>query len=283
MGPEPLPPNARAALAPPAARLLDELRRVRKDPSDAEAVHDGRVAGRRLLAGAELWLAKGPGREKLRARLEKCVRKLGKVRNLDVSIAFLKDGPAEDASARRELARKLKREAKLERKKLARWLERRRVERLKSALSKALAESKEDAPRPVPGALGTRLRRILRMAGQGSPMDDPPRAHALRQEIRLLRYQQESIRALYSAADDEALARVFVRLQEAAGEWHDRFVIDREASSLGPKSRLRAGLVALRRRLAAEMRERSTQFEAALAELERMRPILTGSRRGTSR
>lgn len=281
--PQTLPPNARAALAPPAARLLDELRRVRKNPSDDEAVHDARVAGRRLLAGTELWLEAGTCRGKLQKRLEKCVRRLGRVRNLDVSIAFLKDGPAEDASARKALARKLKREAKLERKRLAGWLERRRVERLKSALSKALAASKEDAPRPAPARLETRLRKILRLASRGKPMDDPPRAHELRQEIRFLRYQQESIRALYSADDDGALAQMFVRLQEAAGEWHDRFVIDRQAAAMGPKPRLQSALKALRIRLAAEMRERSAQFEEALEELARLRPVLTGARRGKSR
>lgn len=278
-----LPETPRAALTPVAARLLAELRRVGRDPADADAVHDARVAGRRLFAGTELWLEPGKAQEKLRARVERCVKRLGRVRNLDVAAEFLREGPAGDAAARKALARRFRRKAVVERARLGEWLGPGRIKRLKVALARVLAGAREDARAPAKSSLGPRLRRVLSLARTGRAMDDPARAHELRREIRVLRYQQESIAALYPAAQAASLAGLFVRLQDAAGEWHDRFVIDRAAARLEKKPKFRGKVGVLRARLAAEMKERAAAFESSLAELVGLKDVLAGKGRRGSR
>lgn len=277
------PETPRAALTPAAARLLAELRRVGRDPADADAVHDARVAGRRLFAGTELWLDPGKAREKLRSRLERCVKRLGRVRNLDVVAEFLRAGPAKDAEARKALVRRFRKKAVVERARLGEWLGPGRIKRLKLALARVLAGAREGARAPAKPSLGPRLRRVLRLARAGRPMDDPARAHELRREIRILRYQQESIAALYPPEQAASLAGLFVRLQDAAGEWHDRYGIDRAAARLEKKPKFRGKMGALRRRLAAEMKERAACFETLLAELVGLKDVLAGAGRRGSR
>ncbi|MEK7466283.1 MAG: CHAD domain-containing protein [Planctomycetota bacterium] len=274
-----IPPSPRAALAPAAARLLEELRKIRKDPADVEAIHDARVAARRLAAASEIWLETGKPREKLRGRLEKCVRRLGRVRNADVAAAFLAGGTDEESPARQALTKELRRESKSRRKKLAEWLTAGRVKRVKAALSKALSEARGDAEPPGPGALDRTLRAILRLPRRAAPMADPREAHELRREIRNLRYQQESIAPAYTEFDAEALRDVFMRLQDSAGGWHDRYQIDRLAAALQRRPKLRIAAGALRRRLAGEMRADTERFLEAMAELVRLKTVLLGKSR----
>ncbi|MCC6738863.1 MAG: CHAD domain-containing protein [Planctomycetia bacterium] len=265
----------RAALTPHASRLLSELRGVMKDPSDADAVHDARVSARRLLAALEIRLPESEAGEELRGRLDKCVRRLGRVRNLDVAERFLRRGPAAEAAARRALAEKLRRQAKKARRRLGSWLTPGRIRRVKEAVARALAGPA--APEPGRISLAPRLGAVMRLAAQGRPMDDPERAHELRRQIRFLRYQQESIAGCYPAAADAAFRAMFVRLQDAAGEWHDRFAIDRAAVRFARKRGGVKGLAALRRRLAVEMRARATRFERELAGLLRRSSELAGT------
>jgi CHAD domain-containing protein len=273
--PRDLPQTPQAALAPFAARLLAELRRARKDPSKVEAIHDARVAARRLAAAAELWLEAGASRDRLRVRLEKCVRRLGRVRNADVALEFLEKGPEGEAPARRALSKKVRRELKAQRRRLGRWLTGDRVKRIKGAMSRALSEAGEGGP-PGPAALGRRFRAILRLPGTTAPMADPKQAHELRRQIRQLRYQHESIAAAYPELDRATLLDVFIRLQDAAGGWHDRFQVDCLAASLERKAKLKASAASLRSRLRAEMKEHAARFAEAFADLVRLKPVLLG-------
>lgn len=265
----------RAALTPAAARLLACLRRVAADPADTDAVHDARVAARRLLAAAEIRLPESKAREKLRERLEKSVRRLGRVRNLDVAGEFLRKGPAADAAARKALAAKLRRQAEKARRRLGAWLTPGRIRRVKEAVARALAGPA--GPEPARGSLLPRLGNVVRLAARGRPMDDPERAHELRRQIRFLRYQQESIPGCYTRAADAAFRAMFVRLQDAAGEWHDRFTIDRAAAKFARRRGRIPGMEALRRRLAAEMRARAARFGRELAGLLRRADALAGT------
>ncbi|MCE9583162.1 MAG: CHAD domain-containing protein [Planctomycetes bacterium] len=274
-----LPANPRVALAPVAARLLAELRKVRKDLADDEAVHDARVAARRLAAIGELWLAAGATRDKLERRLEKCVRRLGRVRNLDVAIELLREGPPEDAGARRMLEKRARRKRREERARLRGWLTPGRLKRIKSALVAAVTGSSTASKAPTPAALAPRLRSVLGLAGHGRPMDDAARAHELRREIRVLRYQQQAISACYPLPEDRALQALFVRLQDAAGGWHDRFQLNRLAEKAAAKMGDAAQLAEFRRRLATEMLTLAGKFETALADLVGLGPILAGRAR----
>src|SRR5206468_11851049 len=65
------PPAPKAILEPRVARLLANLRKVQKDPSDEEAIHDVRVAARRLLVAGDLWAPLASRWERVRSRLGK--------------------------------------------------------------------------------------------------------------------------------------------------------------------------------------------------------------------
>ncbi|KAF0246807.1 MAG: hypothetical protein FD180_337 [Planctomycetota bacterium] len=271
-----LPPGPRAALAPLAARLLAELRRVRKNPADVGAIHDARVAARRLSAAGEIWLEAGKPLDRLQGRLEKCLRRLGRVRNADVALEFLADGPAPEAAARTALSKGLRRKLKFRRKQLAAWLTVQRFKRLKSTLSRAIPEARDGAEPPGPRTLGRQLQTVLGLSIRGRPMADPAKAHELRRKIRILRYQQESIAAAYSENDTAALRDLFIHLQDAAGGWHDRFQLDRLAAAIEQKPKYRRAAGLLRRRLASEMKEASARFVEALQNLNRLKAILLG-------
>ena len=75
-----------------AERLDVELRKIRKRPSDVEAIHDARVAARRLLAAGELWASHVSPWAGVRDRLPRILKRLGHVRNLE--------GPARHRHAR---------------------------------------------------------------------------------------------------------------------------------------------------------------------------------------
>lgn len=129
------------------------LRAVLRDPADVDAVHDARVAGRRLIAVANAWIGKRP------KWILKIVKRLGCLRNLDVAIGH---------------ARKLGGPAKL-----VRDLERRRAE----CGFRAPRLRDVDAPdrRPDPRDLDPVIDAIR----------STRELHDLRREIRLLRYGLE--------------------------------------------------------------------------------------------
>lgn len=74
------------------------LRAVRLRPDDVDAVHDARVAGRRLLAVAAAWNGTRP------EAISNLVKRLGRARNLDVAISH-----ARKRGAPRPLLRDLER------------------------------------------------------------------------------------------------------------------------------------------------------------------------------
>src|SRR5947207_12306069 len=105
-----------------ADRLRLELRKVRRQRSNVDAVHDARVAARRLLAAGELWATETSPWPEVRDRLPRITRKLGRVRNVDIALGLLLKGTKEDEAARKALARHLGKLRKKERARVADWL-----------------------------------------------------------------------------------------------------------------------------------------------------------------
>ncbi|HEV3026543.1 MAG TPA: CHAD domain-containing protein, partial [Planctomycetota bacterium] len=129
-----------------------ELHKVRRSPSNADAIHDARVAARRLLAAGELWAAPVAAWASVRDRLPPILRRLGHVRNLDIAIDLLKKGTPDDQAARKELARHLRRYRKGERGEMQDWLTKRKIDRIREGMKKVVREVRQkpvlDAPSP---------------------------------------------------------------------------------------------------------------------------------------
>ena len=123
-----------------ADRLDLELRKILKRPSDVEAVHDARVAGRRLLAAGELWASHVAPWVGVRDRLPGLVKRLGRIRNLDIAVELLATGPKEEEAAREEFTRHLLKRRKKERSRIATWLTLKKVDRLRSVLKEVVRE-----------------------------------------------------------------------------------------------------------------------------------------------
>ena len=264
-----------------AARLKKELRKVRKSAADVEAVHDARVAARRLLAAGELWAAHVTPWPGVRDRLPRLVRKLGKVRNLDIAIALLERGTEEDAPARRVLARRLRKARKEERLRLKEWLEGRRIDRLQERMKKVVREArlKPVLDAPSPPDLAPHFARVMSLFAGRTWAPTSEEAHAIRREARRLRYAHETLEWAYEPGDFDRVVKVLGRLQEFAGDWHDRVILDKFAAREIRKDKVPASLARYVAQLQKESHELSDRFLRAASELADLRALILGESR----
>lgn len=269
-------PSRIATLDRHVRRLESELRRVREDVADVDAVHDARVAARRLLAAGELWAFGAAGWPSLRDRLPRFVRRLGRLRNLDVALLFLAKGPAKDRTARKALARALRRMRKRRRRRVLDWLEASRVRRLVRLADDVIAEIRRRplGAMPGPSDLAAYFARIHALSAGIAWTADPERAHEIRREVRRLRYAQETLAWAYSSEENARAARALRAVQESAGEWQDREVVAGLADRAMRKGRVDVPLTPLLTRLQSESRLLARAFAEALEGLETVRPMM---------
>ena len=261
-----------------AGVLKDELRKVRRSPSDAEAIHDARVAARRLLAAGELWashVALWPG---VRDRLPRIVRKLGRVRNLDIALDLLRKGPKEEAAARKSLSRRLRKLRREERERVADWLSDRKIDKIDGKMKKVVREVREkpvlDAPSPPD--LAPHLARVMSLFAGRAWAPSSEEAHAIRREARRLRYAHETLEWAYEPEDFDRVVKLLGRIQELAGEWHDRVILEKFAAKAIRKGKAPAPLSRFLSRIQAESKELSEKFVRAAAELTDLRSLILG-------
>ncbi len=256
-----------------SARLQAELRKVRKDPADIEAVHDARVAVRRVLAAGELWAAHVPTWARVRDRLPPILRHLGRVRNIDVALELLEKGTREDQEARDALARHLRKGRRKERRKLAEWLTDKKVRRVRDRMKKVVREVQRTPSLhvPSPSDLASHFARIMSLfAGRGwTP--GPEEAHAIRREVRRLRYAHETLEWAYEPKEFLGVVRLLQRIQQIAGDWQDRCVLERLASRAVRKGKVSVPVAGLLDRLRAESHALSVRFMEAASQLADLR------------
>jgi CHAD domain-containing protein len=234
------------------------------DPEDGEALHDLRVALRRLRSCLESYADQlgDSVPKKLARRLRRLARATGPGRDAEVQIAWLREHGAEAGRRNRQhrqgLAWLLER---FEGRKDASYGELRSEvardfapveEGLRRRLSVYRAEVRLDKALPPPsfgeaaagilrrhaGKLERRLRRVT-AAG------DVERAHAARISAKRLRYLADPLAQLVEAAHGQARAGELVHglkgLQDLLGELHDAHVLESElAAALGDAAAERA-------------------------------------------
>jgi CHAD domain-containing protein len=261
-----------------ADRLHVELRKVRKSPADVEAVHDARVAARRLLAAGELWATHAAPWPGVRDRLPRILRKLGQLRNLDIAIGLLAHGAKEDEKPRRALARHLRKLRRKEREKVAGWLTAKKIERIDKAMKKVVREVRQkpvlDAPSPPD--LAPHFARVMSLFAGRAWAPSPEEAHAIRREVRRLRYAHETLEWAYEPEDFARVVKLLQRIQEVAGAWQDRCVIEKYASKAIRRGKVSAPLESYLSRVQAESKALSEKFVRVATELTDLRQVIVG-------
>ena len=267
----PKPPDRRKVLRPLIDRLIKELGKVVRDPADIDAVHDARVAARRVLAARELW---GPDSDwnALRKRLVRLVRRLGRVRNADVTLGILSKGRAADRGARRALAAWLQRRRRKEREKLSKWLTRARVRKLQGKLARQVRAKADRIP--APRDLAIHFTRIVSLAVLSPWSEQDAAAHEVRREVRMLRYGHETLRWAYLPAAFERARRQLLEVQDRAGAWHDRCVLERFAARAVRQGGLSASLDPLMTRIRREAKTLAERFVVSVSSLMELRPTI---------
>jgi CHAD domain-containing protein len=211
---------------------------------DADALHQARVALRRLRSALSLFrhTVRGKDYQHLREELRWFAGQLGEARNLDVLLG--KDAPppfANDARLREAL--KKEREAAYDRVMAAIGSARVRALILRLALWLELGgwRFKPRAEGEV-RALATdqleRQWRKVRRRGAGLGSLDADSEHQLRIDIKKLRYAAEFLAGLYPSRPEAGRCRSFVaalkELQERLGIANDRRVANAVAARLAP-------------------------------------------------
>jgi inorganic triphosphatase YgiF len=221
-----------------------QLRRVRAaDPGtragrDAEALHEQRVALRRLRAAARTFAAGIPPRlrEQFAGELRWLGQELGAVRDVDVQLVNLASYAEQLGTDKRRhltaLRRHLERERAARRATLVAALESRRYIRLLIALERFAGappprRPRGDAALPV-AKVGRRtvkraLRRLMKRGDAIAPMPEADDLHTLRIRAKRLRYVLEALRPI-AGAPGRKLLRQLVRLQDVLGRFNDAMV-----------------------------------------------------------
>lgn len=259
-----------------ADRLVDELRKVLKKPSDVDAVHDSRVAARRLLAAGELWAAHAAPWAPVRDRLPRLVRRLGRVRNLDIAVGLLKKGTEEDKAVRQEIAGFVKKRRKQERAKVQQWLGGKKIERLGSRMKEVVKEVREkpvlDAPSPAD--LAPHFARVMSLFAGRTWAPTAEEAHAIRREVRRLRYAHETLEWAYPPEDFQRVVKALQQIQELAGGWQDRCILEKLVAKAIRKGKLSIPVSGFLSRIQQESKSLSERFVRAASELADLRLLI---------
>lgn len=212
--------------------LLSRLPDVRED--DVEAIHDARVATRRLRGIAPVLAGDDPSEswQEIQRSIRAIGRALGKARDVDVSLELLEQierrtPPAAPAVA--AVRARLMPEQERRRRRLIKKLEREDIaalERLPSALSATNGYARwrtRRRGRSLAAALAEHADEAQAAIAHSSAVYFPRRAHAVRVAVKKLRYLAE----LLDREDEERrpALRALRRAQDALGDLHDREVL----------------------------------------------------------
>ena len=215
--------------------LIDDLRKLiprALDEFDADAIHDARVATRRLRAALDLLEPAVPGKllSALNRTLRRLRRTLGDLRDIDVMLNLLEPltrHPRQGIAAgwahsclldrrnaeRRKAGSKRKRSPGALVARLDAW------EPLREQIV-ALGEVSENLMVASLAAQWNHFVGLTRPAELFRPQDP----HALRIAGKLLRYTFEMLRCTRDKPP-AAVIRTFKRMQDALGDWHDHVVL----------------------------------------------------------
>lgn len=285
--PQVTPKGIRFALNEPATALLQHIIAVQADKlhdqyqgviagENVEAVHDARVAARRMrsaLSAFEPWLPQKIDDE-LRRQLRGLGRMLGPVRDLDVSLIYVHRHAEEVApAAEAPLRRHLEKERDLARRTMLAYYKGKDYKRLQTTLhqfARMKLRSKVRLGHILPELMRTAIAEIRLYEGTLDPDTPDEHFHALRIATKRLRYLLEFTRYVTDPASTALIAFV-TSLQDHLGDVHDAYVSCNLAFSLlrDPVASLtpeeREGLLAYGLALARSSHEMAVSFTDPLS------------------
>lgn len=244
------------------ARLDQQLRKLAAQPAP-QTVHRFRTSGRRLEVLLEE-LAPSPNGNcrKLLKLLSRLRKKAGRVRDLDIQIALLRNFKMpEGARHKRQLLDAFSEERTRKESKFAQALEKSAIRDLRKRLKRAAGEIHVAQKEAWPQAL-----RLL----SGLDQANTPLTEKVLHQYRLA---GKRIRYLAELTDNDSQARAVVqqlkRMQDALGDWHDWLKLTQRAEN-ALKSAPESPLVAALRNLT------HAKFRVAVTALAEARSALAG-------
>jgi CHAD domain-containing protein len=246
-------------------RMNRQISRVAKD-TKPENVHRFRTNSRRIEVLVDQFSSENGNKRKLLKRLSKLRRKAGKVRDLDVQIAFLKELKVPDRQNHRaQLLDALQKDQERRSKRLAKSFAREELLKLRKWLRKTQAEVDFAGFDPLKLA-------FARLPKPGETPLTEKVLHACRISAKHARYLAE--------LDSESpVAKRFVeelkRAQDEIGHWHDVLKLTERAEKLFGGLRQSSLVSALQNINRARFRRASSALQTALravSELQQNRP-----------
>lgn len=222
-------PPAEQAIAAPVKVLTRAMPAVRK--GDAEALHQARVATRRLREALPM-LGEGHKARRLSRKVRSLTKAFGTVRELDVALETLDEIEAWGlpTAAVQRLRRAVRQERGDTQPALLASLERCNVEKLgRKALARAKKVGRASAPagESVAATRARAARRAGRLAAaiaSAGGIYAPERLHLVRIAVKKLRYAVELVQAVGGARQQGRL-RPLKQVQDLLGRMHDLEVL----------------------------------------------------------
>ena len=241
-------------------RMSRYVGRLVKDPR-AEDVHRFRTNSRRVEAVVDELAPESGNKKKLLKLLSRWRKKAGKVRDLDVEIAFLRELKIPDRQNHKaQLLEVLGEDQARRSKKLIRSLDAERVKTLRKRLRRAESEIVVNGIDP--------LKRAFGHLPKPSPVPPTEKMlHASRIAAKRARYLAE-------LAADTSQARTFIaelkRAQDEIGRWHDVLKLTERAEALFGGVRESSLVAALQNISRARFRRAGTALQVALTAISEL-------------
>jgi triphosphatase len=242
-------PSLQHHLSSIVEQRIEQLRVAMRDvwrTSDVDAVHDLRVASRRLRAFGVTFrdLLTDKTRRRLETRLKPVARAVGALRDLDVQVELLEERlPETPNEVERAALEHLIEQLTMRRVEVTRRAQRRLgklevddiprlVRRALDAVTEGLAERGQEAYAlsVLEGLVGDAAEHLPASGSEAA--EDPERLHRLRIDIKELRYCLELFEPLLGPSFPELYAHV-AELQEVLGVYHDNVTL---AEVIGERS-----------------------------------------------
>lgn len=263
-------------------RVVEKAARAVRRGKDERAVHDLRVATRRLDTALRLWaplLVKGPAR-RARRDARRMRRAFTRPRDLEMLRAEwrrrARAGPGDLVVVLERMVARLDRRIAAAGRRTARRVARRRVARIARAIERALG-SREPMAASAPALADRHVRamreRALRSLEHGFAEGSDEALHAARIRVKKWRYAEECEISLHEPRSSATVVAELRTLQERLGRAHDLAVAGEACMRRARKTErrgLHAATGALRKLAAALARER----EGAVAEAQRLATTL---------
>jgi len=234
--------HATEAVETQAAVMRNMAKALRAE--DADAIHDVRVASRRLRSALSEYgsLFDQKLAADFRERVRNVTRSLSESRQLDVSLALARELAAKAKGPERAAARHLATSLAAQRKALspavketAAAIKAAEFKDAYAAMLATLKPKKRCVYVRASARMLKRFERVLEARQEWEKSRDNAHLHRLRIELKKFRYTCEIFRKVYGKPIEDLIIRL-KKAQEGLGTWHDWFALSEYASAMAAEA-----------------------------------------------